>query len=88
MTVGWKTTSEQKRALLLALGAAATLSGGPLPDKKGVFRVVARRWVVERTFAWLGRYRGLSKDYEKLTQTSAAAVQVSAIHHMFLASSD
>jgi hypothetical protein len=54
MTVGWKTTSEQKRALLLALGAAATLSGGPLPDKKGVFRVVPRRRVVERTFAWLG----------------------------------
>jgi putative transposase len=41
-----------------------------------------KRWVVERTFAWLGRYRVLSKDYEKLTETSAAAVQVSAIHHM------
>jgi len=41
-----------------------------------------KRWVVERTFAWLGRYRRLSKDYEKLTATSAAMVQVSAIHHM------
>jgi putative transposase len=41
-----------------------------------------QRYVVERTFAWLGRYRGLSKDYEKLTETSAAMVQVSAIHHM------
>ena len=41
-----------------------------------------KRWVVERTFAWLGRYRRLSKDYEKLTETSAATVQVSAIHHM------
>jgi len=41
-----------------------------------------KRWVVERTFAWLGRYRRLSKDYEKLTETSAAVVQVSAIHHM------
>jgi putative transposase len=41
-----------------------------------------KRWVVERTFAWLGRYRRLSKDYEKLTETSAAMVQVSAIHHM------
>lgn len=41
-----------------------------------------KRWVVERTFAWLGRYRRLSKDYEKRTETSAAAVQVSAIHHM------
>jgi putative transposase len=41
-----------------------------------------KRWVVERTFAWLGRYRRLSKDYEKLTETSAAVVQISAIHHM------
>ena len=41
-----------------------------------------KRWVVERTFARLGRYRRLSKDYEKLTATSAAVVQVSAIHHM------
>jgi putative transposase len=41
-----------------------------------------KRWVVERTFAWLGRYRRLSKDYEKLTETSAAMVQISAIHLM------
>jgi putative transposase len=41
-----------------------------------------KRWVVERTFAWLGRYRRLSKDYEKLTETSGAMVQVGAIHHM------
>jgi putative transposase len=31
-----------------------------------------KRWVVERTFAWLGRYRRLSKDYEYLTETSRA----------------
>jgi putative transposase len=41
-----------------------------------------KRWVVERTFAWLGRYRRLSKDYEKRTETSAAMVQVSAVHHL------
>jgi putative transposase len=41
-----------------------------------------KRWVVERTFAWLGRYRRLSKDYEHLTQSSAAMLQVSSIHHM------
>ncbi len=34
------------------------------------FAVVPRRWVIERTFAWLGRYRRLSKDYEYLTATS------------------
>jgi putative transposase len=51
------------------------------PGAEGWVRL-PKRWVVERTFAWLGRYRRLSKDYEKLTETSAAVVQVSAIHHM------
>jgi putative transposase len=41
-----------------------------------------KRWVVERTFAWLGRYRRLSKDYEHLTETSEAMIQISSIHHM------
>jgi putative transposase len=39
------------------------------------------RWVVERTFAWLGRYRRLSKDYEHTPSSSTAVVQIAAIHH-------
>lgn len=38
------------------------------------FRVLPRRWVVERTFAWLGRNRRLSKDYEVLPATEEAWV--------------
>jgi len=38
------------------------------------FAVVPRRWVVERTFAWLGRYRRLARDYEYLAATSENAV--------------
>ena len=40
------------------------------------FAVLPRRWVVERTFGWLGRQRRLSKDYEALPASSAAWVQI------------
>lgn len=46
------------------------------------FILLHRRWVVERTFAWLGRYRRNSKDYERLTASSEAVVKVSMIHLM------
>jgi transposase len=39
---------------------------------RGVFRAVPRRWVVERTFAWLGRSRRTSCDYERLPATGEA----------------
>ena len=42
------------------------------PANQDTFKVIPRRWVVERTFAWLGRNRRLSKDYEELTQTTEA----------------
>lgn len=38
------------------------------------FKVIPRRWVVERTFAWLGRYRRLSKDYEYLPETEESFI--------------
>lgn len=44
------------------------------------FKVLPRRWVVERTFAWLGRYRRLSKDYEKCTKSSEGMVYIASIH--------
>jgi len=37
---------------------------------------------VERTFAWLGKYRRLSKDYEYLTETSEAMIYAAMIHLM------
>jgi len=45
------------------------------------FMPLRSRWVVERTFAWLGRYRRLSKDYEHTPSSSAAVVKIAAIHH-------
>ena len=50
-------------------------------DKKG-FAVQAHRWVVERTFAWLGRYRRLAKDYDLLPQTSETWVYLAMTHLM------
>ncbi len=46
-------------------------------DVKG-FTVLYRRWVVERTFAWMGRCRRLSKDYERLCENSLAWAQLAA----------
>ena len=51
------------------------------PDQVG-FQVLPRRWVVERTFAWLGRFRRLSKDYEKCTMSSEGVVYIASIHTM------
>jgi putative transposase len=41
-----------------------------------------QRYVVERTFSWLGRYRRHSRDYERFTGSSAAMVRISSIHRM------
>jgi putative transposase len=46
------------------------------------FVVSPKRWIVERTFGWFGRYRRLSKDYEYLPQTSEAIIRVAMIHLM------
>ncbi len=46
------------------------------------FVVLPKRWIVERTFAWLGRYRRLSKDYEANPQSSAAWIYLAMIHRM------
>ena len=46
------------------------------------FVVLPKRWIVERTFAWLGRWRRHSKDFERNPETSEAMMYISMIHLM------
>jgi transposase len=43
------------------------------------FAVVPKRWIVERTFGWLSRYRRMSKNYERKVQTSETLIAVAMI---------
>jgi len=52
------------------------------PKGETKFKPLPVRWVVERTYAWQGRYRALSKDYEHTPASSEAVVRIAAIHHM------
>ena len=47
-----------------------------------VFKVLPRRWVVERTFGWFGRYRRLSRDYERQARTGESMVYLAMIRLM------
>ena len=51
-------------------------------DKATGFVVLPRRWVVERTFGWLMKFRRLSKDYEETSQSSEAWIRLAMIHIM------
>jgi len=52
----------------------------PKGEKK--FKPLPVRWVVERTYAWQGRYRCLSKDYEHTPEASEAMIRIAAAHHL------
>lgn len=64
----WATARKRQRA-----GASVVEMWAGLSYGRGI-EVLPRRWVVERTFAWFGKSRRLSKDYEFLPQSSEAMV--------------
>jgi putative transposase len=51
-------------------------------DDVAGFAVLPRRWVVERTFGWIGRYRRMSKDYETLPASSETMIYLAMINLM------
>jgi putative transposase len=52
------------------------------PEEQKGFKVLPWRWIVERTFAWLGRYRRLSKDYEGQAESSESWIYVAMTYLM------
>ncbi len=67
----------QKKILLLLVTEIVKRS-----DQAKGFEVIPRRWVVERTFAWLGRCRRLAKDFENLTRNALAFIRLASIRLM------
>ena len=51
-------------------------------DQADGFKVLPRRWVVERTFAWLNRCRRLAKDWENLTRNAVTFIRLASIRLM------
>ena len=51
-------------------------------DKAKGFEVIPKRWVVERTFAWLGRNRRLAKDFERTIESATAWLYLASIQLM------
>lgn len=62
-------------------GASVVEMWAGLPYGRGI-EVLPHRWVVERTFAWLGKYRQLSKDYEFLPESSEVMIYLAMIRLM------
>lgn len=54
----------------------------PKPADQQGFHVHPKRWIVERTFAWFGNYRRLSKDYERIVASSEGMIRIASMHLM------
>jgi len=67
-----------QRGVWTPAGSAAE----PPPSRPSGFQVLPRRWVVERTFAWLSTWRRLAKDYELLESSEQAWIYLAMIRIM------
>jgi putative transposase len=77
-----KYRNRRLRAWLIQIEAGYVVEVVKRPLGSQGFVEQPQRYVVERTFAWLGRYRRHSRDYERHTDSSESMVKVSSIHRM------
>ncbi len=70
--------SQQRFAIASVCGATVEV----IKRNEAGFQVLPRRWVVERTLGWLGRYRRLSKDYELLPEVSESMIYAAMVRLM------
>ena len=70
------------RGALAEHGLGSLVEIVPKPKENKDFKVLPRRWVIERTFAWLSRCRRLSKDFERTLESSLAWTQLAACRFM------
>jgi putative transposase len=70
----WMSTPHLRQEMVQRPRRACWSPPGVEPPLVPVFTVLPRRWVGERSFAWLGRWRRLSKDYEELPSTGEAMI--------------
>ena len=71
---GYRKSFEEDVASRLSLGVDISARISP------VFEVLPKRWVVERTFGWMGNSRRLSKDYEIATDSAETMIIISHLH--------
>ena len=79
---GRRIRGEKLASALTKLGLGIDLEIVKKPKNIKGFTVLYRRWVVERTFAWMSRCRRLAKDYERSLESSLAWAQLAACRFM------
>src|SRR5512135_1671279 len=75
-------TRQIEGTLKLILDSNLVVRPEPKEGEPKKFEVLPWRWIVERTFAWLGRYRRLSKDYEGTEESSESWIYLAMTHLM------
>lgn len=70
----------RQNSTLLSFGWLLSITKRPRKQEPATFQVIHKRWIVERTFAWLGCFRRLSIDYETSPSSAEAFIMLANIH--------